>query len=119
MSQNSAVDPDATQCEQADEILTQRGQRFAKHKTQAQLRKETRKEAQAKFTKKLRRKSRNNPVKTPKKPEEMIVVLFSIFMTSLSRMDNVMLNVLDAVNMKLDYMMVPSQTCLKIYAKII
>ena len=33
MSQNSGMDPDATQCEQVEEIISQRSQRTEKHKT--------------------------------------------------------------------------------------
>ena len=66
MSQNAALDVEATQCEEADQMLSERGQRSENRKNKAQLQKEKVTEAQAKLNEKLKRKAENDPVKRPK-----------------------------------------------------
>ena len=118
MSQNAAADVEATQCEEADQMLSERGQRSENHKNKAQLQKEKVTEAQAKLNEKLKRKAENDPVKRPKTKPQRTDCSPVCYFYDVIKKENVMLYV-NVGNIQLKCVIVPRLPSLDIYVLLI
>ena len=76
-------DQDATQCPEADELVTQRSERSKKRSNKKKLNKEAKNRAAAQFREKEKRKRENNPKPRPPKKKKKSSIAWSFYDTYL------------------------------------